>query len=311
MTLDIPGYRVFEKLGIGAQSRIYRARCMRTAQDYAVKIVKIQTPEDVRIANLLRAEHAIGTAIDHPNIRKVFELRMIRQRFRLRGALLFMEYVNGTPMSDGKIDRPLPEVLELFIKAAEGLSAMHRAGFVHADLKPSNIMVLPNDEVKLIDFGQSSRIYEAKTSIQGTIHYIAPEQVRMDPLDQRTDVFGLGAALHRVLTGKPVATEMNQTVNLNSPSMAGKLISQLRQPTLDHLPTAVTRLILDSCAAEPASRLADMPAFVERARMAQVTLRRAESLPEGDFADLPEDDLDLDEDIDLAMFEDVDLSEPE
>jgi len=294
LTLDIPNYRLFEKLGVGAQSRIYRARCMRTGQDYAVKVVKIQTPEDVRIANLLRAEHAIGSAIDHQAIRKVYELRMIRQRFRLRGAILFMEYVDGTPLSEGKVDRPMEEVLDFFIQAAEGLHAMHCAGYVHADLKPSNILVLPNDQVKLIDFGQSSRMREAKTSIQGTIHYIAPEQVRMDPLDQRTDVFGLGAALHRVLTGKPVATEMNQTVNINAPSMAGKRVAAKQQPPTAELPRCVTRLIEDCCAKDPGDRLADMPAFIKRAQMAQAILRRPPSESDADY----DDDLDLEDELD-------------
>lgn len=294
MTLDIPNYRLFEKLGVGAQSRIYRARCMRTGQDYAVKVVKIQSPEDVRIANLLRVEHAIGSAIDHPAIRKVYELRMIRQRFRLRGAILFMEYVDGTPLSEGKLQRPMDEVLEFFIQAAKGLHAMHSAGYVHADLKPSNILVLPNDQVKLIDFGQSSRMREAKTSIQGTIHYIAPEQVRMDPLDQRTDVFGLGAALHRVLTGQPVATEMNQTVNLNAPSMVGKRVSTEQHPATADLPRCVTRLIEDCCAKEPSARLPDMPAFIKRAQMAQAILRRPPSENDADYYD----DLDLEEDFD-------------
>ena len=307
MTLDIPNYRVFEKLGVGAQSRIYRARCMRTGQDYAVKVVKIQTPEDVRVANLLRAEHAIGSAVDHPAIRKVYELRMIRQRFRLRGAILFMEYVDGTPLSEGKLQRPMDEVLEFFVQAAGGLHAMHCAGYVHADLKPSNILVLPNDQVKLIDFGQSSRMREAKTSIQGTIHYIAPEQVRMDPLDQRTDVFGLGAALHRVLTGKPVATEMNQTVNINAPGMAGQRISRKEQPATDNLPRCVTRLIEDCCAKEPKDRLPDMPAFIKRAQMAQAILRRPPSAGDTEYDDDLDLEVELEEELDLDEEFDPDL----
>ena len=78
MAVDIPNYRVVEKLGVGAQARVFRARCMRTGKDYAVKYVKLVNPEDASFIELLKAEYAIGSVIDHPVIRKVFELRMLR-----------------------------------------------------------------------------------------------------------------------------------------------------------------------------------------------------------------------------------------
>ena len=141
MTLDIPNYRILEKLGVGAQSRIFRARCMRTGKDYAVKIVKVQKPEDMTIVDMMRAEHAIGTMIDHPNVRTVYELRMIRHRLRTRGAILFMEYVDGVPISDSQFSESLELTLRLFRQVASALQAMHLAGYVHADLKPTNIVV--------------------------------------------------------------------------------------------------------------------------------------------------------------------------
>ena len=71
MAVDIPNYRVIQKLGTGAQSRIFRARNMRNGKDYTVKIVKVVKPEDAGFVELLRAEYVIGSAIDHPAIRKV------------------------------------------------------------------------------------------------------------------------------------------------------------------------------------------------------------------------------------------------
>ena len=66
MSVEIPNYRIIEKLGEGAQTRVYRARCMRTGSDYTVKIVKIVKPEDANLVELMKAEHLIGTSIDHP-----------------------------------------------------------------------------------------------------------------------------------------------------------------------------------------------------------------------------------------------------
>lgn len=277
MPVDIPNYRIVEKLGDGAESRIYRARCMRTGKDYAVKIVKVTKPEDTSYVDLLRTEHAIGSFIDHPVIRKVYELRIMRQRLRLRGAILFMEYVEGIPMSQKGFQRPLVELLGMFRQAAQGLHAMHVAGWVHADLKPNNVMITPDDSIKLIDLGQSSTIHEAKPRIQGTIDYMAPEQAQRGILDQRTDVFGLGAALHRVVTGKPVLTEMNQTVNIHSQSLIGKRVSQIREPSDVDLPACVARLIDDCCQADPADRISDMPTIIERINLAQTILAKRSS----------------------------------
>jgi serine/threonine-protein kinase len=247
---------------------------MRTGGDYTVKIVKILKPEDASFIDLLKAEYAIGSTIDHRVIRKVYELRLLRQRFRVRGAILFLEYVNGVPLSDKEFRPPLDEVLRIFSEVAHGLHAMHLAGWVHADLKPNNILVTPEGAVKIIDLGQSARIHEAKPRVQGTIDYMAPEQVQRGTLDHRTDVFGLGATLHRVLTGRAIATEMNQTVSMHSASLVGRRISEIRESTMDELPTCVARLIEECCRNEPKDRTPDMPAVVERIDLARTILSK-------------------------------------
>lgn len=312
MTIELPNYHILEKLGVGAETRVFRARCMRTGKDYAVKIVRLAKPEDAGFIDLLRAEYAIGSAINHPALRKVYELRMIRQRFRVRGAVLFMEYVEGVPMSDKELRSSADESLRLLSLAAEGLHAMHLAGYVHADLKPTNILVTPAGTVKLIDFGQSARLLEAKTRVQGTIDYIAPEQVQRGILDQRTDVFGLGAVLHRVLTGRPVPTEMNQTVSVYSTSLVGRRVSELREETTEGLPTCVTRLIDDCCRMKPEERIPDMPALIERIRLARAILAKQESAPPVAINASDDDGLaDADDDFaDRADFESHDDADP-
>ncbi len=270
-------------LGEGAETKIYRARCMRTGKDYAVKIIKVIRPEHTGFIELLRSELAIGSSIDHPIVRKVYELRILRQRLRVRGAILFMEYVPGIPMSAIEFHRPLPELLTLFKVVAEGLYEIHRAGYVHADLKPNNIMVTPEDEIKLIDLGQSSKIHEAKVKIQGTIDYMAPEQAQRGILDERTDVFGLGAALHRVVTGKAVLTEMNQNLDIHSQGLVGKRVSQIQQPTMEDLPLSIARLINDCCQTDPVNRIRDMPSLIERIKLVQTVIER--QVAQGDIID--------------------------
>ena len=185
-----------------------------------------------------------------------------------------MEYVDGVAMSDKEFSQPMIHVLQLMGEVAHGLHAMHMAGYVHADLKPNNILVTREGAVKLIDLGQSSVMHEAKPRVQGTIDYMAPEQAQRGVLDQRTDVFGLGAALHRVFTGKPVATEMNQTVNLHSQSLVGKRVSEVRDRQNVELPICISRLIDDCCQVDPDDRIADMPSVAERINLAVAILSK-------------------------------------
>lgn len=275
MAVEIPNYRVLEKLGVGARTRIFRARCMRTGKDYAVKVVKVVNPEDASFIDLLRTEHAIGTVVDHPVIRKIYELRMLRRRLRVHGAILFMEYVDGISLADRDFNRPLDEILRIFQETASGLDALHRAGYVHADLKPTNILLTSDGTVKLIDLGQSAKSNEAKPRIQGTIDYMAPEQVQRGKLDARTDVFGLGAALHKVLMGKPVKTEMNQTISLQSQNLIVRRVDEVHTSTIRELPSSLSRFLEDCCQYDPASRIQDMVAVGQRLELARTSLRKA------------------------------------
>ncbi|MGB0716549.1 MAG: serine/threonine protein kinase [Phycisphaerae bacterium] len=283
MAVDIPNYRVVEKLGEGAQSRLFRARSMQNGKDYTVKIIKIAKPEDTTLLDLLKVEHTIGTAVDHPVIRKVYELRVLRQRFRVRGAILFMEYVPGIAMSEKDFRRSLRDVVKLFTEVSEGLHAMHHQGFVHADLKPNNIIVTPDDLVKVIDLGQSARIREAKTRVQGTIDYMAPEQVARGILDERTDVFGLGAALHRIVTGKAVATDMNQQVTVHSQSLIGKRLTDGKDQQDETLPTAMIKFLEDCCQHDPADRISNMGVVTERLKMIETILESHANHDDDDF----------------------------
>jgi serine/threonine-protein kinase len=309
MAVDIPNYRVIEKLGTGAQSRIFRARCMRTGKDYTVKIVKVIKPEDASFIDLLKTEHAIGSTIDHPVIRKVYELRMMRHRLRVRGAILFMEYVAGVSLLDKEFQASLGEVLRIFADVARGLDALHRAGFVHADLKPSNILVTPDGDVKLIDLGQSSRIHEAKVRIQGTIDYMAPEQVNRGVLDQRTDVFALGAALHRILTGKPIKTNMNQTISMHSQSLVGRRVSEINESGIHRLPACVARLIEDCCEPDPDDRIQDLLTVIERIELARTIVTKPPSTGASAEVDGDEEDAWYDEE-DATAHHEPQHSEP-
>jgi len=280
MSIDVPNFRILGTLGTGQGSILYKAKSITTGDLYAIKYVKVQSPEDARLIDQMRDEHACGSAVDHPALRKTFEIRYNRRRLRTIAALLFMEYVEGETLWEARERLGMINVIRAIEEAADGLAAMHRAGFVHADIKPGNILVCKDNSVKLIDFGQSSAIHQPKPRVQGTPDYMAPEQAARKMLDARTDVFGLGASLHRILTGKPVATEMNQYVDLHSLGRLGMRVEDNQPPSMEDLPPVVATLINDSCARDPRKRPPNMREFIDRCRIARMILAKRQETEE-------------------------------
>jgi len=274
MAIDVPNYRILGILGSGQGSTLYQAESIQTGDLYTIKHVKVQKPEDTRLVDQMKAEHECGSQLDHPALRKTFELRYIRRRLRIKAAMLFMEYVDGETLWSCRNKCSLTQILEILEQAADGLDAMHRAGYVHADIKPGNILVQSGRRAKLIDFGQSASINHAKPRVQGTPDYMAPEQAARQALDARTDVFGLGATLHRVLTGKPVATEMNRNVDMHSLGRVGMRIEDNLPPSLEELPAVIAKLIEDSCSPDRDQRPPTMRDFILRCKTARLVLAK-------------------------------------
>ncbi len=272
MSLILPDYRVIRELGRGASSQLYCVEDIKTGELRTAKHIILGDADEKKFIEQLRAEQATGQLLDHPTLRKVFELRYIRKRFRVQAAVLMMEYVDGIDMGSSQFRWSLPQLLSYFRSAAEGLSAMHHHKFVHADLKPGNLMVTPSDEVKLIDFGQSSTLLQAKERIQGTPDYMAPEQAKRSVLDQRTDVFGFGATLYKVLTGMALKTEMNKTAGLHLEGRIGKRVTEMSRGSTDEVPTCILRFIEDCCREDPMDRLSDMRAVINRIDLSQTIL---------------------------------------
>ncbi|MEI7837783.1 MAG: protein kinase, partial [Planctomycetota bacterium] len=148
---------------------------------------------------------------------------------------------------------------------------MNREGFVHADMKPNNVVVAQGGEVKVIDFGQSCRIGTVKDRIQGTPDFIAPEQVHRRPLDARTDVYNFGATLYWTLTGRAVPSLLpNEDSVLPSSQPAVLPPDKLNEK----IPPSLTKLILDCIEIHPARRPSSMNEVVSRLEMIEHTLLR-------------------------------------
>ena len=157
------------------------------------------------------------------------------------------------------------------------LAAAHAVGVLHRDVKPSNILIDESGEPHVMDFGLAKRLSGDASltrtgAILGTPSYMAPEQAACKVVDARTDVFGLGATLYRVVTGATIATEMNRSLGVHAPGLLGMRMDELETAHEVDLPQSVERLIAECCAKDPADRPKDMAEFAEHARMARAIL---------------------------------------
>lgn len=257
MSFTVPGYTVYERLGTGARSSIWLVSDRTTGQQYALKRVTRRATDDMRFLVQAENDFDISSKLDSPYLRKSYHIHRIRKLFQVKELHIIMEYVDGRTLEDlGPL--PMNDLLRVFNKVAVGLEHLHRMGYVHADMKPNNVLIGKRGEVKIIDFGQSCPIGHVKGRIQGTPDYIAPEQTQRGiPLTERTDLFNFGATLYWAITGKPFPTV------LSSKKRAGVDVVGPREATPPHevnpaVPTALSRLVMECCEANPKDRPSDM-----------------------------------------------------
>lgn len=269
----IAGYDVIATLGEGAHSTIYAVRDKAGNKLVLKRVVKDSAAQQ-RFIDQALAEHEVARRIDHPRVRK--SLKVVKQRslIRVSEVLILMEMVEGKTLEQYR-PTDLLEICQIFYQAAEGLRAMHQAGYVHADIKPNNIMVVDNDGVKLIDFGQSCKSGTIKERIQGTPDYIAPEQVRREAITEKTDVFNLGATFYWLLTGKHVPTlipKKQAGISLKSDDY------RKCEPPIEvnaDIPPALSSLVMDCIERRVADRPDTMDAVMDRLRIAAAQGQRA------------------------------------
>ena len=271
--LSVPGYRILKHLGNGARSTIWQARNARTGDLIAIKRVFRQNSHDQRFLDQAANEFHVAGQIDHPVVRKIFRLRRIRKLIRVCELHLYMELCEGRTVQERR-PTEMDDVMHIFSQVAEGVAHMNRTGFVHADLKPNNILVDDNRTVKLIDLGQSCPVGAAKQRVQGTPDYIAPEQVGRKPLDARTDVFNFGATLYWVLVGKPISTALPRNGEVTLRSDTAIIPPDQKN---EEVPPALSKLVMDCIELLPNRRPNNMDEVISRLDLVTQAMMRKTS----------------------------------
>ncbi len=271
---EIMGYEVLATLGFGARSTIFAVKD-KHAQVFALKRVIKESAGDQRFLDQAVQEHEIASRFEHPALRK--SLKLIRQRALIRTNEIYvlMELVDGLTLEHSK-PSDLNSLCSICKQVADGLCHMHQKGFVHADIKPNNILVAGKNAVKIIDFGQSCTTGTIKQRIQGTPDYIAPEQVLRKEITPLTDVFNFGATMYWLLTNHHVPT----LIPKGEPGMVLRRSSEGRQTPAEVNPEitpALSQLVMHCLETEPANRPRTMQEVSDRLEIAAAQFERLRS----------------------------------
>jgi serine/threonine-protein kinase len=251
----LAGYTVMAEIGRGAASVIYLVQDPKTKHIWALKRVEKNDAKDQRFIDQALSEAEIAQKVRHPGIRHIERVIKARKRLiTLKEVFLLMEYVDGISV-EAHPPSTFEQAMDIFQQTAKALHVMHTAGYVHADMKPNNIVVCEDGSVKIIDLGQACAIGTIKERIQGTPEYIAPEQVHRREITPRTDIYNFGATMYWVLTHKHIPTAIPKGDSLVS-SLEDSMIERPPPPTEVNrrIPLELSDLIMECIEVNPNDR---------------------------------------------------------
>jgi serine/threonine-protein kinase len=263
----IAGYNVLAKIGEGARSIIYAVQDPKSKQVWALKHVELREEKDDRFLDQAQREFRIGSKLDHPAIRKLQKIIKARKMFKVQSLALIMELIDANTL-DQQLPRSYGKACRVFLQVAEALGHMHERGYVHADMKPTNVLITEHEMVKVIDLGQACPIGTVKKRSQGTPGYMAPEQACREAIDQRTDIFNLGAMMYWVLVREVIPTSMPPSGG-DASILSTLDADDVPDPTPPHeanpmIPKTRSNLILDCVAKDRAKRPDSMEEVIHR-----------------------------------------------
>jgi eukaryotic-like serine/threonine-protein kinase len=283
-TRQVGPWRLVGLVGDGALSRVYRARPVGSsdaAEGYALKMLRPHWQDDPRGVEMLRREARVGRSVSNPHL-----VPVLRHHLARTPRYLVMPCLRGTTLSaltasGYRFD--VPVTLSIARQTAEGLAALHAAGWRHGDVKPQNLFISPEGHVTLLDLGFARSFWEREDvgarCVTGTCRYFAPELTSTAHRpDARADIYSLGIVLFELLAGRPPfdAEEMTELARLHREARP-KPLSELRPM----LPRAVVGLVHRMIAKSPLRRprtareLVDLLARLEIETFSERALRWA------------------------------------
>lgn len=260
-------YQLTERIGEGGMAEVYLGTDIRLKRDIAVKVLRPQYSSDKQFLDRFLDEARAMAGFSHPNIVNVYDAGRERGR-----SYIVMEYVAGTDLRKLIKQRgalSVEQAMKIAEQVAQGVAAAHNKHIVHRDIKPGNVLITPDGDVKVADFGIARAVSDSKHLTEpgvvwGTTAYLSPEQIRGDAATPASDVYSMGVVLYEMLSGKPpFQGEDRVAIALQHLHDAPTSLSE-KNPKV---PRGVENLINRAMAKEPSQRYSTADEFARAIRM--------------------------------------------
>lgn len=208
-------YEILDVVGAGGMSIVYKARCHRLNRNVAIKVLKPEFSNDKNFVTKFKIEAQASAGLSHPNIVNVYDVYDDDGLY-----FIVMELVDGITLKEyieqnGRLS--MDRAIDISMQIASGLEAAHESHVIHRDIKPQNIIVSKNGNIKVTDFGiaKAASPNTLTSGAIGSVHYISPEQARGGYSDERSDIYSLGITMYEMVTGRvPFDGDNNVTIAL-------------------------------------------------------------------------------------------------
>ncbi|RLS34766.1 MAG: serine/threonine protein kinase [Planctomycetota bacterium] len=271
-----------QQLGMGRQCQVWSAFDTSTGTQVAVKILVPEYSRDRSQRRQLEHELRVGQNLQHPNLIRVHRLSEYQGLFCLVMDLFQHPNLRRCGASAAERERTRPKVVKILTGIAEALGHLHGLGWVHRDVKPANVLVGPDGDVKVLDYaiaaqppGFLGKLLWTKKQAQGTPSYMAPEQIRGQPPDFRSDVYSLGCVAYEMLAGAPPFTGSDQNDLLGKHIYANPPVVEAANRNVTPAASKLIRQMM-------AKKLADRPATMQDVVRGLKTIRLFERDPGAD-----------------------------
>jgi len=249
-------YRVVKKLGTGGMANVYLAEDQELGRRVAIKLLDERHAQDEQFVERFRREAESAAGLSHPNVVSIYD------RGEAEGTYyIAMEYLEGKTLKELLVARgptPVRVAIDYTRQILSALEFAHRAGIVHRDIKPHNVVVAPDGRLKVTDFGiarsGSSQMTEAG-SIIGTAQYLSPEQAQGKPVHPSSDLYSVGVVLYEMLTGTvPFTGDTALEIAMKHLNTAPEPPSAKRPPGIGEVPHELDSVVLRALAKDPDDR---------------------------------------------------------
>ncbi len=249
--LEIPGYRITQKLGEGGMGAVYHAEHESTGRRVAIKVFTLSGRDADLFLERFQREGKLLEQIKHTHVVGIEKADVLEDGT----PYIILEYVHGHDLAKRlKIDKTITpiETLRIVIAVCRGLNRAHELGMIHRDIKPANVLLGKQGEVKLSDFGISKGNLENPQHTQltltgitlGTVDYMSPEQAEGKPLDTRSDLYSIGVLIYEMLTGMTPRGAFMPLDTLGFPKELHRIVMRCLQRDPNQRPATAANLSL-------------------------------------------------------------------